>query len=160
MSEFESLSVPEQIVVKRLSFDEPLVVINAWLSTEGFKAIDEEGLGKLNIKYHELIKNMKSDSSGDSIFKELVELKNLLISKSNITNDPKAIAQLSNSINALSKTISDFVDKKKSEKEESHATPQEFLSILKFLRDEKYIDFNEVKFNELSKHLSSSFSGK
>ena len=160
MSDFNSLSPPEKLVVKRLSFDEPFPIINAWLLHNDYNQITEEGLEKLKIKHHGVVKELKSIDSGDSIFKELVDIKDFLISTSSETKDPKAISQLSNSINSISKTITDFVEKKRAEKEDDVAGPDEFLNVLKFLKSEGLIDFTEENFNGLRKNLLETISSK
>lgn len=160
MSEFESLSAPEKVIVKRLSLDEPLVIVNAWLGFNKFNPIDEKGLELFKVKYNKLIKDLRGVNSGESIFTELIEMKDLLIKTTNVTDDPKAVAQLSNSINSISKTIDDFIEKKKAEKDDSVAGPDEFLGVLNFLRSEGFIDFSEEKYDELCKHLFEPVSGK
>jgi len=160
MSDFKDLSLPEQIVVQRISLDEPLIVVNAWLSFNNFKQLTSEDLDRLKIKHGEIIKTLRSDNGGDAIFKELIDLKDLLISLSSSTKDPKAVAQLSNSINAVSKTISDSLDKKKSEKDEVRASPNEFIGVLSFLKSEGFIDYSEDKINELRRHLLGTISTK
>jgi hypothetical protein len=160
MADFKDLSLPEQIVVQRISLDEPLIVVNAWLSFNNFKQLTSEDLDRLKIKHGEIIKAIRSDTGSDAIFKELIDLKDLLINLSSSTKDPKAVAQLSNSINAVSKTISDSIEKKKSEKDEVRASPQEFLGVLSFLKSEGFIDYSEDKINELRRHLFGTISTK
>lgn len=160
MNGFDSLSGPEKVIVKRLSLDEPLLIVNAWLSFNKFNPVDEKGLDLFRVKYNKLIKDLRGVNSGESIFAELIEMKDLLIKTTNSTNDPKAVAQLSNSINSISKTIDDFIEKKKAEKDDNVAGPDEFLGVLSFLRSEGFISFDEVKFDELRKRLFESVSGK
>lgn len=160
MTEFDSLDGPEKIIVRRLAYGEPLSIVNAWLEQENYNLVDKDGLELLKVKYHDIIKDLGGANSGESIFKELIEMKDLLIKTTGITKDPKAVAQLSNSINAISKTIDDFIEKKKSEKEDNVVGPDEFLGVLRFLKSEKFIDFDEVKFDELRKCLFGSISTK
>ena len=160
MSDFDNLSPPEKLIVKRLALNEPYSIVNAWLLHNDYNVVSEEGLDKLKIKHHLVIKELQSVGNGDSIFQELVNIKDFLISTSEVTKDPKAIAQLSNSINSISKTISDFIEKKNNEKEDDIAGPTEFLNVLKFLKSEGIIDFSEEQYDGLRKNLFETVSEK
>ncbi len=151
---FDDLSGPEKIIVKHLSLKEPLLVINAWLTHNGFNSLNADGLERLEIKYHELILGLEGKDSETELLSELIKIKNNLINVTSSTEDPKAIAQLSNSLNTIAKTISDSIAKKNAKSEKPRVTSEEFLSVLKFLASEGYIEFGEGKFLELEKNLS------
>ena len=154
--DYKALLGPEKIIVDRLIFDEPFDIVNAWLIHNKFNPVDQTGFERIKIKNKSLVEELKASTSEVNVLNELIEMKDLLIKVTGSTEDPKAIAQLSNSINSMSKTIGDLNEKKNANKEEPIATSKEFLSILNFLKSEKLIDFSEEQYNELSKNLSAT----
>lgn len=152
---FNELSPPEKILVTRLAFNEPLPVVNAWLEFNTYKPITPEGIDKLRIKYKDIINEVMQSTDSQGVLKELVDIKDRLVNVSKNIEDPKDLAQLSNSLNTVSKTIDDFLERKKEGKEDEYLKPEEYIESLLYLQSEGYITFPEGKFEELKQKLVS-----
>jgi hypothetical protein len=147
------LSAPERILVTRLAFNEPLPVVNAWLEFNTYKPISPEGLEKMRIKYKDVINEVMSSTDSQGVLKELVDIKDKLVDFSKKIDDPKDLAQVSNALNTVSKTIDDFLERKKESKTDEYLKPDEFLEALLYLQAENYLVFPEGKFEELKSKL-------
>jgi hypothetical protein len=87
-----------------------------------------------------------------------VDIKDRLISFSKNVEDPKDLAQLSNALNAVSKTLDDFLERSRGGSDEDVVSPDEYLKTLLFLRSEGVISFSEESLNELRRRLLETVS--
>ena len=152
----EDLPVPTQVIITRAANDEPLIVINAWLTFKGYNPITQEGLDKLKAKHHAEIKQYEAQKSTGTIYSELVEVKDLLMNASKINEDPKALAQLVNAMNSVSKTIETLNEKEQAKKGETRADTKEFIAVIDFLDSEGYIKVNHERRKEFIRNLSET----
>jgi len=152
----DDLPKPTQLIIKRISFGEPIDVINAWLKTKGYNQITEEGLTQLKSKHHVDIKQCEAEQSTGSIYTELITVKDLLIKATQTNEDPKALAQLVNAMNSISKTIEMMNEKEKSKKGEAKVDEKEFIAVLEFLDAEGYLKINDGRKKELIRELSET----
>ena len=148
----------EKVIAERLILDEPLIVINAWLTFNGFNVITDSGLSSLKSKLNNVVVSEKAKKSDSSVLDELRFVKNKLLSLSEENLEPKDLAQISNSVNAISKTITEYVDKARSGNKDEYVDPNEFVSVLEFLKGEGIITYEDGALGELRKRLFETVS--
>jgi hypothetical protein len=147
--DFLELSAPEKILVTRLSKNEPLPVINSWLEFNSYNPLTPEGLEKMRIKHNDLINDLALTTDSRGVLNELVDIKDKLVEFSKRVEDPKDLAQISNSLNTVSKTIDDFIERRKGIEGDNNIKPEEFIEVLLYLQSEGYITFPEGKLDAL-----------
>jgi hypothetical protein len=157
---YKELVGPEKIIVDRLVQGEPLEVVNAWLGISGYKPVSVDGLTSLNQKFHEIIISERAKLGTDEVLVELRTLKDKLVNMTERELDPKDLAYVSNSLNALSKTISEYVDKNKMSADDTSVTPNEFMSVIDFLVNEGVLQYVGGGRDELSKRLSETLQAE
>lgn len=158
MVDLKNLSGPERIIVERLTLEEPVCVINAWLQFNGFRPSTEEGINTIKLKLSDLILQLKASRSQDVVLSELDSIRDKLVKMSNDTSEAKDLAQLSNALNAVSKTINDYIEKKKSINEDGTVDLTEYLETLKFLDNEGFLKLNMERLDELRAKMFETVS--
>jgi len=158
MVKYNELLGPEKVIVDRLCREEPLLIINAWLEYSGFKPITDENLKSLSLRYHDIVVEERAKLGDDSVLSELKLIKDKLMTTSSGDLAPKDLAYVSNSINMLSKTINDYVDKNKAKDDTQSVDVLEFMRVMDFLESENLLKFNKGKKDELRKKLLETVS--
>lgn len=153
MVDLKSLVGPERIIVERLTLDEPIPIINAWLQYNGFKPTSEDGINNIKSKYNEIIALIKAAKSQDVVLTELDSIRDKLVKMSGEELEPKDLAQLSNALNAVTKTINEYIEKKKSVGESNIVDATEYIDTLKFLDQEGFISITQERLDELRNKL-------
>lgn len=153
MVDLKSLSGPERLIVERLVLEEPACVINAWLTFNGFRASTDEGINGIRLKFNELIVQLRASKSQDFVLKELDTIRDKLVKMSSDSTEAKDLAQLSNALNAVSKTINDYIEKKKGIEESGIVDVAEYIETLLFLEKNEYIVINKERLDELRSRL-------
>jgi hypothetical protein len=157
---YKDLVGPEKVVVDRLVQGEPLEVVNAWLVFSGYNPVSVDGLKNLQSKFHDVIIGERAKLGSDEVLVELRTLKDRLVNMTERELDPKDLAYVSNSLNALSKTISDYVDKNKMSIDDQTISENEFIGVLDFLVGENVLQYVGGGRDELRKRLSETLQEK